>query len=224
MRDQGKWQRMIVQALLHLAKPMVRTTVIRACVSADGAGRMSRADAQAVFREAWARQRGASGSLPAEPTIGGQLNVRLASLTLEFLRTLEAHGYEREVAVQLVTSVAWRVYRAWGSIPKAWGRVTARTAATRMDHMVRAFLRFPFSEPAYRWDVWERDGTVHLDVCRCPVAEFFVGEGAGDICASTWCTLDYKLAEYWGGRYERDGTLAEGDAVCQMRWISDGTA
>ena len=93
-----------------------------------------------------------------------------------------------------------------------------------MNHRVRAFLRFPFAEPAYRWKVWTQKGVVHLDVRRCHVAEFFMGEEAGDVCAGTWCTVDYPLAEYWGGRYERDGTLAEGDEVCRMRWISEDAA
>lgn len=213
---------MVAELLVYLMKPMVRASMSRAFVSQDPERAMSPASARAVCREAWARHRRAAASLPSEPTIGGRLNVRLASVTLEYVRTLEAHGYEREVAVRLVASAAWRLYRMWGSIPRAWDRLLRRPAETRMSRMVRAFLRFPFSEPAYRWDVRERDGTVHLDIRRCPVAEFFVAEGAGDICARTWCRLDYPLAEYWGGRYERDGTLAEGDAVCRMRWITDG--
>lgn len=211
---------MIEETLLRLVKPVLRAAVMDVCTSGDGGRPLSHEKAEALFGEVWTRHRAVSRGLPREPTLGGRLNVRLASLTLECVRALQAMGYESEEAVAMTASIAWSVYRKGASIPRAWGRLVGRSPASRMDHMVRAFLRFPFSEPSYRWEVQRRMGTVHLDVRRCPVADFFVGEDAGEICARTWCTLDYPLAEYWGGRYERDGTLAEGDAVCRMRWIT----
>ncbi|MFQ5537816.1 MAG: L-2-amino-thiazoline-4-carboxylic acid hydrolase [Gemmatimonadota bacterium] len=212
---------MIAEVLLRSAKPLVRAAVIDVCTTAGDGPRMALGDAERVFREAWARHRARTHELPKEGTVGGRLNVRLASLTLEFMRTLEATGYERSEAVRLTREIAWRLYRRWASIPRAWGRMRGGSRTNRMNHMLRAFLRFPFSEPSYRWDLSSRSGVAHLDVYRCPVADFFIHEGAGDVCAGTWCTLDYPLAEYWGGRYERDGTIAVGDKVCRMRWIAE---
>jgi hypothetical protein len=42
---------------------------------------------------------------------------------------------------------------------------------------------------------------------RCPVAEYLGSRGAADLCAGSWCNLDYALAEMWGGTLERSGTL-----------------
>ncbi len=212
---------MIAEVLLRCAKPMIRKTVLDVCGSWENGPRLARREADGLFRDAWTRHRAVFHALPRQPTMGGHLNVGLASLTLEFVRTLQVAGYGKSEAVPITREIAWRLYRRWASIPRAWGRLVGGSPTGRMYQMVSAFLRFPFSEPAYRWEVWERAGVVHLDVHRCPVAAFFLGEEAGDICAGTWCTLDYPLAEYWGGRYERDGTLAQGDDVCRMRWISE---
>ena len=43
--------------------------------------------------------------------------------------------------------------------------------------------------------------------------------GEGDLCYATFCQLDFPLAEQWGGRFERTGTLAIGAPVCDFRWV-----
>jgi ubiquinone biosynthesis protein len=55
---------------------------------------------------------------------------------------------------------------------------------------------------------------------RCPVADFFRSEGAADVCAGTWCTQDFALAELWGGALELTGTLAGGAERCDFRFRS----
>lgn len=218
-------------ALVWLSKPLIRAVSVRELAEEpEEAGRpgprMSRRDARRIFRNAWSRYAEAAGDLPHQPTLGSRLNVRLASLTLELVRAMEAHGLDRETAIRHMRSLAWVLYRRWATVPKAWGLLRGSTPLSKMEHMVRAFLRFPFSRPGYDWSVSNEEGVVRLDIVRCPVADFFLSEGAGDVCAATWCTLDYPLGEFWGGRYERDGTLASGDPACHMRWIpaADRTA
>jgi ubiquinone biosynthesis protein len=53
------------------------------------------------------------------------------------------------------------------------------------------------------------------------VAEYFLRHGEGDLCYATFCRLDFPLAEQWGGRLERTGTLAIGAPVCDFRWVLD---
>jgi hypothetical protein len=43
---------------------------------------------------------------------------------------------------------------------------------------------------------------------------------AADLCIGTWCNLDFPLAEMWGGRLERRGTLAAGAPVCDFRFVA----
>jgi ubiquinone biosynthesis protein len=53
------------------------------------------------------------------------------------------------------------------------------------------------------------------------VAAFFIGQDAAELCVRTWCALDYPLAQKWGGRLERSGTLAMGMKHCDFRWHID---
>jgi len=34
------------------------------------------------------------------------------------------------------------------------------------------------------------------DVVKRPIADYFRGQGAVDLCSASWCNLDYALAEF----------------------------
>jgi len=58
---------------------------------------------------------------------------------------------------------------------------------------------------------------------RCPVADYLGSHGAADLCAGSWCNLDYALAEMWGGTLERTGTLVTGACCCGFRFRTPGS-
>jgi hypothetical protein len=88
----------------------------------------------------------------------------------------------------------------------------------RLRLSVNAFLTFPFGRPGYQFDdVPQADGR-SLDMRRCPVADYLGSRGAADLCAGSWCNLDYALAEMWGGTLERSGTLVAGASCCDFRF------
>lgn len=89
-----------------------------------------------------------------------------------------------------------------------------------MERFLRLFLRFPFNPPGYQSRIWLEGDAVHTDFYRCPVALFMQELEAEDLCLQTWCTLDFPLAEKWGGKYSRQLTLAAGDDRCDMVWRS----
>lgn len=53
---------------------------------------------------------------------------------------------------------------------------------------------------------------------RCPVADYLGTHSAADLCAGSWCNLDYALAEMWGATPQRSGTLAGGAECCDFRF------
>jgi hypothetical protein len=57
-----------------------------------------------------------------------------------------------------------------------------------------------------------------LDMVRCPVADYLGQRDAADLCAGSWCNLDYALAEMWGGRLQRSSTLGAGAKCCDFRF------
>lgn len=91
-------------------------------------------------------------------------------------------------------------------------------ATRRLRLSVDAFLTYPFGRPGYRFDdVPENEGR-SLNMLRCPVADYLGQQGASDLCAGSWCNLDYALAEMWGGTLQRSSTLVLGADCCDFRF------
>lgn len=54
---------------------------------------------------------------------------------------------------------------------------------------------------------------------RCPIADYMAAHGLADLCVGTWCNADFALAEVWGARLDRKGTLAGGASYCDFRFV-----
>jgi hypothetical protein len=157
-------------------------------------------------------------AIPREPTAGSQQNVMLAALTLSLLEILEEAGVERCYAIELVGDTCWRFYRHWGRATKTITNLITRDATHRLRLNVNAFVTYPFGRPGYRFDdVPEADGR-SLNMLHCPVADYLGQRHAADLCAGSWCNLDYALAEAWGARLQRSGTLVGGATHCDFRF------
>ncbi len=181
-------------------------------------GRFTRGEVAGFVRAAIDGFEARVPDLPAEPTTGSRQNVMLAALTLAMLQTLERSGVERGYAIELTGDTCWRFYRHWGHVTKTFTRLASHDPRRRLRLSVNAFLRYPFGPPGYQFDdVDEPDGR-SLNMTRCPMADYLGRQGAGDLCAGSWCNLDYALAEMWGARLQRTGTLAAGAACCDFRF------
>jgi ubiquinone biosynthesis protein len=142
----------------------------------------------------------------------------LAALTLSLMEVLEESGVERDYAIELTGDTCWRFYRHWGRITKTVTSLASRDPTRRLRMSVNAFLTYPFGRPGYRFnDVPEADGR-SLNMVRCPVADYLGKRDAADLCAGSWCNLDYALAEMWDARLERSSTLVAGADCCDFRF------
>jgi ubiquinone biosynthesis protein len=142
----------------------------------------------------------------------------LAALTLSLLEVLEESGVERPYAIELTGDTCWRFYRHWGRITTVATGLISRDPTRRLRMNVNAFLTYPFGRPGYGFDdVPEADGR-SLNMVRCPVADYLGERDAADLCAGSWCNLDYALAEMWGARPQRSSTLAAGANCCDFRF------
>jgi ubiquinone biosynthesis protein len=182
------------------------------------AGRFTRHEANRVVSEALCNLESCADKASAEPSIGARMNVHLARVTLAAHRALTAAGIEKTYATELVGDAAWWVYEKWGSLAAGLSWVVRRDPLGRLRFATDLFRRFPFNPPGYLMEDISAAHEVAFDVRRCPVAEYFRRQGASDVCVATWCNLDYALAEQWGSRLERAGTLAAGADRCDFRW------
>jgi len=211
-------------AAVRAAKPFVRGVARRAIAgrnrsrSDPTAGRFTPSQITRIVNGAFSRFERKVPDLPSEPTLGSRQNVILAALTLSFLEALEEDGIDRSYAIELTGDVCWRFYQQWGQATRAATRLVTRDPVRRLRLSVNAFLTFPFGRPGYQFDdVPQADGR-SLDMRRCPVADYLGSRGAADLCAGSWCNLDYALAEMWGGTLERSGTLVASANCCDFRF------
>jgi ubiquinone biosynthesis protein len=210
--------------LVRRGKTFARVAAGRAIVGRNRsrtdpiAGRFTQREVTRFVDDAFGRFERQVPTLPGEPTVGSRQNVMLAALTLSLLEAFEEAGIERAYAIELTGDTCWRFYRHWGRVTKAVTSLVSRDPTRRLRLSVNAFLTYPFARPGYRFDdVPEEDGR-SLNMVRCPVADYLGQRGAADLCAGSWCNLDYALAEMWGARLERSGTLVGGASCCDFRF------
>ena len=214
----------VLLALVRRAEPFACIAASRALVGRNRsltdptAGRFTRREVTGIVSDAFDRFERLVPDIPSEPTVGSRQNVRLAALTLSLMEVLVLAGVERSYAIELTGDTCWRFYRQWGRATKVVTNVVSRDPTRRLRLSVNAFLTYPFGRPGYRFDdVPEEDGR-SLNMRRCPVADYLAQRGAADLCAGSWCNLDYALAEMWGATLERSRTLVSGADCCDFRF------
>lgn len=216
--DTAAWVRLFFEPAVRWAAHRVLPGRNRSRQHPDR-GRFTHADVDPILAETWRRYAELAPTTPDEPTLGSRMNVHLAVLSLACFQALRAQGAERPYAIELFSDMAWAIYEQWGRIPDSLVRILAQTPLQRLRLDVDAFLRFPFNPPGYEIERLPDGEGVAFNVRRCPIAEYFQAHAAADLCVASWCNLDYALAEMWGGRLERSGTLANGDPLCDFRFV-----
>lgn len=180
-------------------------------------GRLTRADVDAIWADTTETYATLARDLPSEPTVGSRLAVRLAAWTLALDRALQAHGTPAADAHALTSDVAWAAYRPAVMVKSFPARVLIRDRRARLAAHLRAQQRFPFNAPGWHGEPVGTDGLA-IDMTRCPIAAYLRSRGGADVCVAAWCAQDGPVAELWGARLERIGTLAAGADVCDFRY------
>lgn len=188
-------------------------------ISMPEKGRFDSSEVDEIVDSTWLGYQRLAVDLPeARVSIGNVLLLHLACLTLSCFEVLLKAEFDRERAAELVGDIAWQIYRSWGRLPRLYASLCFTLPGERMEACVRAFLRFPFSPPGYRFVLSSQHDGISVDMHRCQISEFFRAHGATDLCVASWCNLDFALARMWGGWLERTDTLAEGCAACNFRF------
>ena len=214
-----------------MLKPLMRWAAPRALVGRNRSrqqpdlGRFTQQDVRRYLAETWRAFDGLAPDVSKELTVGSRLNVRLAALTLAMHRSLTDAGIERGYAIELLGDTCWQIYQYWGSL----GRFVAPLFPQRGLLAKRPRpdgtwpIAFRFTYPGYVARYVPTEKGVGFDMVRCPVAEYFRAQGAGDVAVGSWCTLDYALGDVGQIRMaRRTQTLAAGDSRCDFRlWPAD---
>ncbi len=159
--------------------------------------------------------------LSKQKSLGASITIRMACYSVAFYENLISIGKNKEESIKILYNICWSIYSKMGDLPMLIANVFSNDKHKRMEIATQIFRIFPFSSPDYIWeDVVADKNTVAFDCKQCRVADYFVENGIGDVCYNTWCKLDFALAEKWGGKLERKGSIANGDKICDFRWMT----
>ena len=171
------------------------------------------------LKEVWDRYYELEPSVEVQHTLGAVFTTHLAAATLAMHEILMRHGIPVAESHRLIYEIGWRMYTQMGESPLLLASAFTRDPIKRLKLATDVFRTFPFGSPSYQWsDVPSVDGVIAFDCTKCPVAEFFAGQNASELCVQTFCRLDFPLAEKWGGVLQRSGTISSGAAKCDFRW------
>ncbi len=236
--------RLVVELLVRLYRPVVRRAA-RAALEGRRRdperpedGRFLRRDVDAFLQDVWARV----GRLLREedlsqvPTIGNRHNVFLGALTIAAYHALLDRGIDDQHAMRLFADVGWRVYERLLKVPLFFARLRTRDPQSRMEFVLRALLRFPFSapgEPGYDVRAWSEPGRFYTHWSYCAPFGFVKryvrrhgDRGELEAFYQSWCLYDWPAADLLAGgkaigrhcHYQRPHTLSRGDTICDMCW------
>jgi hypothetical protein len=153
-------------------------------------------------------------------------------LNLAIYRALVKENVARDYASNLVADMGWQLYlNNKGVIPiiaplrRKWWELTISDPMARLEKLVRAAVKFPYSEPGYKVRVYRDKDVWCMDLYSCVAYDFFKKFGQEEMTffRKTWCTIDYTTAEYAvkGAKYQRTHTLSDGDELCDARYFID---
>lgn len=172
-----------------------------------------------LMKQTWDRYYELDPTVAIQPTLGAVFSTHAATLILAMHQTLLRHGVAAAESRRLIYDIGWSVYRQMAEPPMLIASAFTRDPRKRLKLATDLFPSFPFGSPSYEWrDVAGLDGAIAFDCVKCPVAEFFASHDASELCVQTFCKLDYPLAQIWGGKLERSGTIASGVQRCDFRW------
>jgi hypothetical protein len=214
------WDKLLVRSL-PLKSALRGALFGRNRSRADAAlGRFTRCDCNRLVAATLLHYSRLAATVPPQPNLGSRITARLGGVLLAAcLDALLEEGLERDYAIELIGDMAWRIYRRWGQAASLLVAPFERDPVRRIRLAVGLFLYFPFGGPGYqREDIPDPSGR-RFNIASCPTSAYLVPRGAADLMLKAGCNLDYALAELWGGRLERDGTIAEGCARCAFRFV-----
>ena len=175
-----------------------------------------------VLKKIWERYYELEPMVTIQPTLGAVFTTHLAAATLAMHEILMRRGIAAAESHRLIYDIGWRLYVQMAEPPLLLASAFTRDPRKRLKLATDVFRAFPFGAPSYQWrDVASVDGVIAFDCTKCPVAEFFAGQNASELCVQTFCRLDFPLAEKWGGSLQRTGTIASGAALCDFRWKAE---
>jgi len=179
----------------------------------------SRKEIEDILSKYWDRYLSLKKDVLYQPTLGGRTMVHLAAMSTAFYNELEYRGFDEKTITDWFYQIAWKVYVKMGKM--SWSIAGLFGKRKKLKKSISLFRKFPFNNPSYKWiDHINNEKEISFDCVKCPVAEYFGRHELSNFCSNTWCAFDFPLAELWGAKLERKGSIAGGATKCDFKWIA----
>ncbi|HEX4872774.1 MAG TPA: L-2-amino-thiazoline-4-carboxylic acid hydrolase [Nevskiaceae bacterium] len=146
------------------------------------------------------------------------LMLRYMACSAALYRALLEHGQSAAQAGAMVEAVNAALFTPASGWGYAATRLRHREPLRRVGLINDLLFRWLFTAPFQRRPV-ALPGAVAYEVTVCPLAAYFREAGLPALTHHAACQLDHHLARRWGMRLERSGTLAQGAAHCDFRFV-----
>ena len=160
------------------------------------------------------------------PNIGNYVMAYSSLVDLAIYRALLKQKVDPDYATNLIGDINWQFVLNTGGYYRLKRKLIALKTKDPMERMgmfMSDMLKFPYSKPGYRADLYKEGNAYHMKIYSCPIFDFYKQFGIVELTLfkKVFCTYDYSAAErlLQGGRYQREHTLSDGDEVCDMRWF-----
>lgn len=170
--------------------------------------------------ELWAEvQRGFQATPPPDSAQGAgvRLLIQYVRWNLALYRCLLAHGIDRELALQLIERIQWRIIEPATEGAFGLSRLRGASLAERVRWTVDMSFKLLFTRP-FRREVLPSDRGAVFNVTYCPFAAYLKAEGAPELTGAALCSLDHHMARQWGVNFHRSQTIAKGSDHCDFEF------
>jgi hypothetical protein len=177
----------------------------------DGSG------AHQILWHAWDRFGAIAEHIPARRPPGTRVMLSFAAASAALHRAVLHTGGDEFHATSIVAEIGAKGYRELSRVPWWLGRLVTFDTVTRLSAAARLMRWLTLAAPGdARLRTSPVDGSMNVQVHRCPAVELYRDLGIAHLSAPLVCDLERAAAEEWEAEITRGRTIADGHAACEF--------
>ncbi len=143
----------------------------------------------------------------------------MAYSTLAIYKSLKLLKIDDETIYEFVEEINWNISKDVGAPLK--NTLTFFSKPNKIMKRIDSILwGVVWTKPFKRENIRIDERALSFDVVKCPYSDYFNKKEQESLCKETICSLDFRLAEQWGVKFERTNTIINGCDKCDFKFIT----
>ena len=130
---------------------------------------------------------------------------------------LRAHGLSAAEAGEIIEAINWQIFGPSTRLAFALSRLRSGRRLRRVRWIIDLLFRVVFTAP-FRRQMQAGGEGLWFDVQACPLADYFRARNLPELTHHAACQLDYRMAQVWGVKLQRQKTIAREAPLCDFRF------